>query len=175
MNLSRHLYQNTMADTPPLRLNSRPQLRIALSHFNGSPRAASYSTPISSGASTPYTAPFPKAMYLPRGSGKPPTPYKEYESEEPKKRKVWAYCSYVYWRAVRLLRFRTIWVMIFCIVCLSWWFRGNDNNWDHLRQKAEDLRRGLLPEARLRGMQFFPASNPKIHASTARSPRTSKC
>ena len=158
-----------MSGIPPFRLNARPQLRIALSHFNGSPRAASYSTPTSSGASTSYTTPHSWTTYSPLRSAnlKIPKPYSGNRKSISKRERLSAYGTCVLWVIKRILRFKIVWFIVLCILFVSWWLPGDHYDFQALREGAAVLRKDLFPEAQTRNMQFFPASNPKIHASVS--------
>ncbi len=54
---------------------------------------------------------------------------------------------------------------------MIWWFNGGRDEMDLVRDGAAGLKREFFAEGRTRGMQFFPATNPKIHV---RSKSTSR-
>ena len=154
-----------MNETPTFRPNTRPELRIALSHLNGSPRALGYSTPMSSGASTPYLTPFPRSVYSPLQSIVAKSQDNQFEPgrRRSKRNKLLGYSSHVLSRIRRLLRFKIIWLVIVCLTFSTWLLQGDHKNFEGLKEEAVDLRRDLLLAGQTRHMQFYPASNPLIH------------
>ena len=46
---------------------------------------------------------------------------------------------------------------------MLWWVNGGRDEMDVVRLGASEFGRGFFPEERTQGLQFFPATNPKIH------------
>ena len=152
-----------MAQTPPFR--NRPNLHIALSQFTGSPRQPNYATPISSGASTPYGTPFATTSYSPfRSAGfRPPASYHSSRSVTPDREKSRYFGNYSWFRTKRLLSSRLLWFFLVLIGLTSWWVHGRRKATDLFELQADRLEKEYIPTGATKDLQFFPATNPKIH------------
>ena len=145
--------------TPPFR--SRPKFHLTSTHSTGSPGNHNQSTP------TPRTITMPLAatVYSPfRSAGlKPPTPFggpMQLTPPSPQKSKCRSNAGL---RARRLLTSKIFWLALLFGTLIMWWRSGGADKLDIVRLSASELGRELFPEARTRDLQFFPATNPKIH------------
>ncbi len=152
-----------MAQTPPFR--NRPNLYIALPRLTGSPRHPAYATPISSGTSTPNGTPFATTAYSPfRSAGlNPPAPYHTSRDTTPDREKSRYFDGYSWFRTKRLLSSRPLWFLFALLVLSLWWFHRRLQAPDVVQWKAHHLGKQHASEGRTKKLQFFPATNPKIH------------
>ena len=157
-----------MAQTPPFR--NRPKLHIALSHLTGSPRHPGYATPLSSGASTPNGTPLATTAYSPfRSAGlKPPTPYHASRHATPDREKGRYFDSYSWFRTKRMLSSRPLWFLFALLALTFWWVHGRTKASDVVQLNASRWEKEYSSEGRTKGLQFFPATNPKIHVGFTR-------
>lgn len=150
-----------MAQTPPFR--NRPRLHLALAPLTGSPRpldqSASNSSKLSTSLSVTAYSPF-------RSAGlKPPTPYVASTQFTPRPlRKPNSRRSHVWFRIRRAAKSKSFWLFLLFGIVTLWWFSGADEL-NSIRLNARKLGNGMFTEERTRGLQFFPATNPKIHVS----------
>jgi hypothetical protein len=158
-----------MTQQPPLR--NRPNLHLALTQFNGSPRQQGPGTPLpSSCLSTPYPSPagtpYGKTSYSPYSSGSlvPPTPslYGSSSSSAPG-RNYASYGDYNWFRVRRTFASKPVWLLLMIAALFVWWFNGGGEELDLMKLGASDLGKELLSERKMHNYQFYPASNPKIH------------
>lgn len=154
-----------MAQTPPFR--NRPKLHIALSRPTGSPRNFGYQTPASSAPTTPNGTPFATTAYSPfRSAGlKPPTPYEGTINFKSKRGKEHYMDSYTKFRLKRMFTSRPLWLLVILAMMTFWWFQGTSRNDNIVRLDEKRLSKDLSSDGRTKGLQFFPATNPKIHVS----------
>lgn len=154
-----------MAQTPPFR--NRPNLHIALSRTTGSPRHASYVTPASSTATTPNGTPLATTAYstFRSASLKPPTPYNGPISSTSKREKEPYASSYIRFRIKRVLGSRPLWLLILLALLTFWWLQAGRRSRGIVRLDERRLGKELSSERRTKDLQFFPATNPKIHVS----------
>lgn len=69
--------------------------------------------------------------------------------------------GYPWWRVKRLLTRPLIWVIIIIVGAIGWWSRGASHE---LQSPEVQLRlREIFPPEITKDLQFFPASNHKIH------------
>lgn len=148
-----------MAQTPPFR--NRPRLHLALAPLTGSPRPLDQSISNSSKLPTPLSI----TAYSPfRSAGlKPPTPYGGLMQFNPRpSRKPNGRQSYVWFRVRRAVKSKSLWLFLLIGILTLWCFSGADEL-NAIRLNARKLGNGMFAEERTRGLQFFPATNPKIH------------
>jgi len=159
-----------MAQTPPFR--NRPNLHIALPHLTGSPRHLGYATPITSGTSTPNGTPFATTVYSPfRSAGlKAPTSHHTSRDTTPDREKSRYFDGYSWFRTKRMLSSRPMWFLFALLVLALWWFHRRVQSPDVVQLKAHRLGKQYAYEGRTKNLQFFPASNPKIHVSPHQQP-----
>lgn len=161
-----------MSRTPPFR--SRPQLHLAFTNLNGSPRHPSHDTPGSSTVSTPsatpllapFPTPFANTAYSPfRSAGlKPPTPYGGPMHFTPRRGdRPSIFDNYTLFRIRRFLSSKPLWFLLVLSALTFWWFHGGSNELDLVKISASGFGRELFQDARTQDLQFFPATNPKIH------------
>lgn len=154
-----------MAQTPPFR--NRPNLHIALSRTTGSPRRSSYVTPASSTATTPNGTPLATTAYSPFRSAslRPPTPYDRSANSTSRRGKVPLLDSHTRFRLRRMLSSRPLWLLVVLALLTFWWVQGGRRSRGIVRLDEKRLAMELASEGRTKGLQFFPATNPKIHVS----------
>lgn len=143
----------SMTHTPPV--GSRPKLPSILTQSTESPRYTSQSaTPVFNA----FAAPAGAATYSPfRSAGLiPPSPYGGPMQFSPR-----PFNSY--WRYTRFRTGGVLWLLLVLGGLMLWWFNGGRVEVDIVRLGATELGQGFFPEARMQGLQFFPATNPKIH------------
>lgn len=171
-----------MTQPPPLR--NRPNLHLALTQLNGSPRqqgpgtplaSSSFSTPRHSPAGTPYG----KTAYSPCHSAslKPPTP-SLYGSPSPFAR--WRnshgfYSNYSWFRVKRTFASKPVWLLLMVAALFVWWFNGGSEELDLVKLGASGLGKEIMSERKMHDYQFYPASNPKIHVGCSPHRRLSDC
>lgn len=66
-------------------------------------------------------------------------------------------------RARRVLSSKIFWLVLFFGALTVWWRVGGADRLDIVKLSASELGRELFPEGRTKDLQFFPATNPKIH------------
>lgn len=152
-----------MAQTPPFR--SRPKISLPIYRFTGSPRPSGYATPVSSGASTPNGTPFATTAYSPfRSAGlKPPNPYHTSRNASPDRERSSYFDSYSWFRTKRRLSSKPLWFFLALLGLLIWWSRGRWKTMDLVQLQTDHIGRDYIGEGPTKGLQFFPATNPKIH------------
>lgn len=154
--------QASKMQTPPFR--SRPKFHLTSTQSTGSPGSHYPSTPTSGAIITPLTA----TAYSPfRSAGlKPPTPFgapMQLASRSPQKfRKCRSNAGL---RARRALTSKIFWLALLFGALIMWWRSGGADKLDIVRLSASELGRELFPEVRTRDLQFFPATDLKIHVS----------
>lgn len=151
-----------MMQTPPFR--SRPKLHLALtqSTSTGSPGYPTQSGQAPGAILTPLAA----TAYSPfRSAGlKPPTPYggpMHFMPRSPRKSRDCG--NHVGFRFRRVLNSKIFWLALLFGALVVWWRRGGADKLDIVKLSASELGRELFPEGRTKDLQFFPATNPKIH------------
>lgn len=146
--------------TPPFR--SRPKLHLATTQSNGSPGNPSQPSqtprPILTLLTTTAYSPF-------RSAGlKPPTPYggpMHFAPRSPQKSRKCRNCAWS--RARRFLNSKIFWLVLLFGALTLWWRGGGADQLDIVKLSASELGRELFPESRTRDLQFFPATNSRIH------------
>ena len=158
-----------MAQTPPFR--NRPNIHIALSRTTGSPRHSSYVTPASSTATTPNGTPLATTAYSPFRSAslRPPTSYDRSTESSLRREKYPYFNSHTRFRVKRMLCSRPLWLLMVLALLTFWWVQGGRRSRGIVRLDEKRLSKALASEGRTKGLQFFPATNPKIHVSRLRA------
>ncbi|KAI9786307.1 MAG: hypothetical protein M1816_008048 [Peltula sp. TS41687] len=138
--------------TPPLR--NRPDLRLNITPLNrsghGSPNVVT---------------PFGLTTYSPFRSAslKPPTPYGGGVRFLPKRVNAGS-MHYTWYRVRQLLASRALWFLVALSTLLFWWSKsGGWYEIDSAVLRSAAIGQGLFHAGGTAGLQFFPASNPKIH------------
>jgi hypothetical protein len=80
-----------------------------------------------------------------------------------------------YWRVVRntlgrlqyLLSKRLAWFLIVFLGLMWWWGNGGKDDLEIVRVKSAGFKNELFASEITRDLQFFPASNPKIHVRSS--------
>ncbi|MCJ1463355.1 hypothetical protein MMC07_001962 [Pseudocyphellaria aurata] len=151
-----------MTQTPPL--GGRPKLSLALTQLTGSPGHISH---ISQSAHrlNALSTPVPHATYSPfRSAGlAPPTPYGGPMQFSPRTHTSNRYSAYTRFRLGQVLGSKPLWFILMLGALVLWWFNGGSAEMDLVRVGAAEFGRDFFQEQRTQGLQFFPASNPKIH------------
>lgn len=147
-----------MSRTPPF--FRRPNLHLSLTQL-GSPVAA---PPLQSSHSTPATSPFSTPNYSPfRSAGlKPSTPFGGAVQFTPRSTKR-GVARHAWTRVLRLLTSKVIWILAVCLGLLWWWKNGAQAEIDLMKLGSSRLPKELFAPEITQDLQFFPASNPKIH------------
>lgn len=151
-----------MTQTPPL--GGRSKLPVPLTHLTGSPGEPSKSA----NSFSAFSVPGPKTNYSPfRFAGlQPPTTYVRSMQYAPRRApKSRDYGTYTKLRLGHILSSRPLWFLLLFGALMMWWFHGGRDEMDLVRDGATKLSREFFSEERTRGLQFFPATNPKIHVS----------
>lgn len=146
--------------TPPFR--SRPKLHLTTTQSTGSPGNPTQPTQTPGAISSPLAA----TAYSPfRSAGlKPPTPFGGPMQFAPRSPHIFRKCrNYAGFRARRVLNSKMFWLALLFGALILWWRGGDADKLDIVKLSASELGRELFPEGRTRGLQFFPATNPKIH------------
>lgn len=146
--------------TPPFR--SRPKPYLTSTQSTGSPGSHGQSTPTPGMINTPLAA----TAYSPfRSAGlRPPTPFggpMQFAPRSPQKFRKWR--NYAGFRARRVLTSKILWLVLLFGALTVWWRSGGADKLDIVKLSASELGRELFPESRTRDLQFFPATNSKIH------------
>jgi len=159
-----------MSQAPPLR--SRPNLHLALTQLNGSPRQLGPGTPLANPSlSTPYHSPagtpYGKTAYSPYHSAslKPPTP-SLYEDQSPFAHRRNSYRPYgncSWFRIRRTFASKPIWLLLMFAGLIVWWLNGGSEELDVVKLGASGFAKELMNQREMHDYQFYPASNPKIH------------
>ncbi len=159
-----------MTQPPPLR--NRPNLHLALTQLNGSPRQQGPGTPLaSSSLSTPHHSPagtpYGKTAYSPYRSAslKLPTPslYGSPSPFTPRLNSYGSYGNYKWFRIKRNFASKPVWLLLMVAALFVWWFNGGSEELDLAKLGASGLGKELMSERKMDDYQFYPASNPKIH------------
>ena len=161
-----------MSRTPPFR--SRPQLHLAFTNLTGSPRHPNQDTTASSALSTPSTTPFAAPFPTPfattayspfRSAGlKPPTPYGGPMHFTPRRGdRPSRFDNYTLYRIKRYLSSKPLLFLLVLGALTFWWSHGGSNELDLVKLRASGFGKELFQDARTQDLQFFPATNPKIH------------
>ena len=148
-----------MANTTPTPFRNRPNLHLSLSQLSGSPRATGSAARLSLGT------PLATTTYSPfRSAGlKPPTPYGGPMTFAPRNERRRYYETHSWYRYKRILSSKSIWFLLALVALTVWWFHGGRDEISTARLDAKRLRKDLFSEGWTKDLQFFPASNPKIH------------
>lgn len=160
-------FRKTMSQPPPLR--NRPNLHLAFTQLNGSPRQPGQATPPTSSLSAPYmspgSTPFGKTTYSPYRSAdlKPPTPYGGPISFAPRRSNKSFYSQYKWFLVKRAFSSKPAWLFLMVAALTLWWFNGGSRELDVVKLSASGLGKEFLNERRMHDYQFYPATNPKIH------------
>ncbi|KAI9675280.1 MAG: hypothetical protein M1817_001182 [Caeruleum heppii] len=143
-----------MSLTPPFR--NRPNLHLALT--------AKTVSPALSRNSSSSTTPFNTTTYSPYRSAalKPPTPYKETARFLPRRIRN-RYGGHASHRARRIISSRALWFAVTVCGLLWWWIIAGREELEMARFQSSDLGKEIFGPEITRGLQFFPATNPKIH------------
>lgn len=156
-----------MSQPPPLR--NRPNLHLALTQLNGSPRHLDQATLPASSSSVPYQSsvdtPFGKTAYSPFLSAvsKPPTPYGGSVAFAPRHSSKSHYGHHNWYRIKRTLSSKLVCLILMVAALTVWWFNGGSEELDVVKLGASGLGKEFLQERRMHDYQFFPATNPKVH------------
>ena len=160
-----------MSQHPPLR--NRPNLHLALTQLNGSPRHHGQATPtttsLSAPSRSPAETPFGKTAYSPfRSAGlKPPTPYGGPISFAPRRSDRSLYGNYNWFRIKRAFASKPILLVLMVFALIIWWFNGGSAEIDVVKLSASGFGKEFLNERRMHDYQFYPATNPKIHVRSS--------
>ena len=65
----------------------------------------------------------------------------------------------------QVFRSKPIWLFLMGMALLLWWFNGGSDKLDVVKLSATGLGKEFLEGMKMQEYQFYPASNPKIHAS----------
>ena len=156
-----------MSQQQPLR--NRPNLHLAFSHFNGSPRNSGQAIPPTTSLSLPFVSPgstpFGKTAYSPYRSVelKPPTPYGGQASFVPPRLSRSIYSHYKWLVVKRVFSSKLVWLLLMFVAMTLWWFNGGSEELDVVKLGASDLGKEFLNERRMHNYHFYPATDPKIH------------
>lgn len=142
--------------TPPFR--NRPGLRLNIT--------PGYGSPFASGHGSPNVTPFGLTTYSPFHSAslKPPTPYGGSPRILPK-RVSGSSLDYMWYRLRKLLASRAVWFLVVLSGLLFWWSKSGWYEIDSAMLRSAAIGQGLFHAGGTAELQFFPASNPKIHVS----------
>ena len=148
-----------MANTTPTPFRNRPNLHLSLSQFSGSPRTSGHAAPL------PLSTALASTTYSPfRSAGlNPPTPYGRPMNFTPRHERRRYYETYSWYRFKRVLNSKPLWFLLSLVVLTFWWFHGGRDELNMVKLDANRLGEGLFAEGTTKNLQFFPASNPKIH------------
>lgn len=149
-----------MAETTPTPFRNRPNLHLSLTQLSGSPRAPGHAS-----SSLPLGTPLTSTTYSPfRSAGlKPPTPYGGPMHFTPRNERRRYFETYSWYRIKRMLNSKPLWFLLALVALIFWWFHGGRNEMSMARLDAKRFGKDLFPEGRTKDLQFFPATNPKIH------------
>lgn len=149
------------------RFNHRPKLHLALPSLSSSPLNSVQNSPSGTPFSTPFApprTPFATTKYSPfRSAGlKPPTPYRAPVQFNTRRSKS-SYGNYTWFRIKRLLASKALWIVVALLSLVWWWSNGGREDLEAMKAKSSGLSIELLTSDITKDLQFFPASNPKIH------------
>ena len=71
--------------------------------------------------------------------------------------------SYSWYRIKRVLNSKPLWIMLALVALSLWWFHSGRDDLTMARLEAKRLGKDLFTEGITKDLQFFPATNPKIH------------
>lgn len=154
--------RTSMTQTPPF--GGRSKLLVPLTQLTGSPGELSKSA----NSFSAFSVPGAKTNYSPfRFAGlQPPTTYVRSMQFAPRRApKSRDYGTYTKLRLGHILSSRPLWFFLLFGALMMWWFHGGRDEMDLVRDGATKLSREFFSEERTRDLQFFPATNPKIHVS----------
>ncbi|KAI9716817.1 MAG: hypothetical protein M1812_005157 [Candelaria pacifica] len=143
-----------MSQTPPFR--NRPNLHLSLTPLSGSPIPSRLNTPLATPFGTTKYSPFRSAGLI------PPTPYGGPVQFSPRRSKA-DYVTYTKQRLRRTFSNRLTWLLLFFVGLVWWWGTGGKRELELVKLKSVGVGKGMLAPEITRGLQFFPASNPKIY------------
>ena len=148
-----------MANTTPTPFRNRPSLHLSLSQFSGSPRTSGHALPL------PLSTTLATTTYSPfRSAGlNPPMPHGGPMHFTPRHERRRYYETYSWYRFKRLLSSKPLWFLLSLVVLTLWWFHGGRDELSLVKLDTHRLGENLFPEGITKDLQFFPASNPKIH------------
>ena len=155
--------------------NHRPKLHLAVTSLSGSPLNSVQNSPSGTPFLSPYAqpkTPFATPNYSPfRSAGlRPPTPYGGPVQFNPRRPKS-SYGSYTWFRVKRVLGSKAVWIVVTLLSLLWWWSNGGRGDLEAMKEamkvKSSGMGMDLLNSDITKGLQFFPASNPKIHVGYA--------
>ena len=158
-----------MSQPQPFR--QRPNLHLALTQLTGSPRHSSQfspsSTPLTSRLPTPSGTPFGTTSYSPFRSAslKLPSQYNSTTHLAPRRPSYSSHEKPHLFRFRRLLASKPIWLLLMFAALVFWWLNGGSEELDEVKLSAKGLGKDFLRDRRMQDFQFYPATNPKIHAS----------
>src|SRR5579862_9052348 len=149
--------------TPPPR--TRPDLYLTLPPL--SPSLESSSSYNGSPASTSF-APFGATNYSPfRSVGlRPPSPFGSPALFPPRRRQT---RGYIWCRIRRCFNSKILWFTATFFGLLLWWGNGGKDGWHKIRDSPSGFGIAVFGSEIIKDLQFFPASNPKIHVSNSGS------
>ncbi|KAI9817443.1 MAG: hypothetical protein M1827_001053 [Pycnora praestabilis] len=145
-----------MPKTPPFR--SQPNLHLMLTPPYGSPDVFHQSTP----STSPFTTLHPDKKYSPFSSTAF-KPFKLYGSSAQYSPRPPAHTSCTSHGLKRVLARRPVWFALILIGLISWWNSGGRLDTEAVKLKSNGLGREVFLLEMSKQLQFFPASNPKIH------------
>lgn len=151
--------------------NHRPKLHLALTSLSGSPLNSVQNSPSPTPFNSPFAqpkTPFATTNYSPfRSAGlRPPTPYAGPVQFNPRRQKS-SYGNYTLFRIKRLLGSKAVWIVVALLSLVWWWSNGGRENLEAVKVRSSGLGMELLTSEITKDLQFFPASNPKIHVGHA--------
>ena len=71
--------------------------------------------------------------------------------------------NYTLYRIRRVLSSKPLLFLLVLGALTFWWFHGGSNELDLVKLSASGLGREFFQDTRTQNLQFFPATNPKIH------------
>lgn len=77
--------------------------------------------------------------------------------------------TYSWFRLKRMLKSKPLWILLGLVVLTLWWLHAGWAELDMAKFDANRLGKDLFPEGRTKDLQFFPATNPKIHVRYSHS------
>ena len=159
------IHPEKMAETTPTPFRHRPNLHLSLTQLAGSPRA------LGRASTLPFGTPLTSTTYSPfRSAGlKPPTPYGGPMQFTPRYESRRYFETYSWYRIKRMLNSKPLWFLLALLTLTVWWFHGGSDELSMAKLDAKRLGKDLFPEGRTKNLQFFPASNPKIHVRSSRT------
>ncbi len=76
----------------------------------------------------------------------------------------WRYAKAALGRLQYLLSKRLVWFVLVFVGLIWWWGNGGKEDLEVVKMKSAGIKKGLF-ETMMKDLQFYPASNPKIHVS----------